>query len=164
LKNQVFQSGGAEMKRIYLPILVFLALSLLFYPTLGEARGGHGGGGHGGHGGGHASFSGGHGGGGHGGYYGGGYRSGAVGSYYGGGYRGGYYGGGYGPRYGGWYGGGYPYRYAGWYGGYPYYPYYPYYGRCSRTVPGHWETRWDPNLQRYLQVYVPPYTYSYRCP
>ena len=34
---------------------------------------------------------------------------------------------------------------------------------CYQTIPGHWESRWDPYWHRYANVHVPPYTTAYPC-
>ena len=62
-----------------------------------------------------------------------------------GGFRGGYYGGGYG----------------GFYLASPVYGTYP---MCYVNIPEHWESQWDPEMQGYVDVYVPEQTIAIPCP
>ena len=80
-----------------------------------------------------------------------------------GGHRGGHGGGrcGHGKVHGG-SGGGY---FGGWYGGvYLVPPAYGPYPMCYETIPEHWESQWNPEVQGYEDVYVPEQIIAVPCP
>ncbi|MGD0627106.1 MAG: hypothetical protein ABSB32_20660 [Thermodesulfobacteriota bacterium] len=80
-----------------------------------------------------------------------------------GGHGGGHGGGrcGHGKGHGGFRGG----YYGGWYGGvYLAPPVYEAYPMCYETIPEHWESQWNPEVQGYVDVYVPEQIIAVPCP
>lgn len=43
-------------------------------------------------------------------------------------------------------------------------PVYETYQLCYELIPEHWETQWDPEAQRYVDVFVPDHFIAVSCP